>query len=133
MRQGGRWQRRYDPGLATRGPRCWFALLLVLAFVLSGFAHVGSGAHGFSATNSHELVLVDHDVDGEPCNPEHNGKSHITNDCSVSSVCSLCVPMGTSIALVLSRPDGAETALKSGSFGSIPSPQFRPPKLFSNV
>ncbi|ARP98052.1 hypothetical protein CAK95_02370 [Pseudorhodoplanes sinuspersici] len=115
------------------GARRYFVLILVFAFALSGLLHVGGNEHAFASAHLHEQTSISHDAGGEPCDPVHDGKSSGVNDCSVTSVCSLCAPMESSAALALSNAKPAEIEPISGHFGNIRSQQFRPPRLFPNV
>lgn len=135
MQQVRTWRRRNDRRHPTSGLRPCLALLLVLAFVASGFFHALGGDHAaFASTHSHELTSVDRHVGDEPCCPEHdhNGQPHGTF-CSMASGCSLCVPVASSGPLALSNAEPAALMPEPIHSGRVLSPQFRPPKLFANA
>ena len=108
-------------------------LLLVLAFAISGLGHGLVGDHAASAASySHEILTMNHDAGGEPCDTEHTGQPHDTT-CCVASSCSLCVPVVSSaVEIALSDAESTEAQLDDAHLSRAPSPQFRPPKLSAN-
>ncbi|MDT8320644.1 MAG: hypothetical protein RQ826_08970 [Xanthomonadales bacterium] len=134
MSQAITWQCRKDPYRLTRVLKRSLVLLLVLAFSMSGLAHVPMGDHAASATSlSHEVASVGQDVTAEPDCGSHGDESH-GRTCCTGSVCSFFVPPisagGTSTATV------AEVVARLSDEvhpGRAPSPGLRPPSLFANV
>lgn len=134
MQHVGARQRRYSPRHATSGLRRWLVLLLVLVFAASGLVHVVGNDHvAHAATHSHELAATSDDAGGGPCCPDHDRQSQGTKDCSVTSACSLCAPVGSSAVLALRNAEPVEIRPEAVHLGRAPPPQLRPPKLIPNA
>lgn len=135
MQQVGARQRRYGRRHATAGLRRWLVLVLVLVFAVSGLAHVGGNDHvAHAATHTHGLAFTSHDAGGEPCCPEYDGQQPSgTKDCSATSGCPLCAPIGSQAAPALPDAEPLEIRPEPAQLGCAPPPQLRPPKLIQNA
>ena len=130
----GAQQRRDQPRYATRGLRRALVLVLVLVFSASGFTYVSGNHHtSHPATHSHELAAISGDVGGGPCCTDHDRQSQRTKDCSVTSACSLCAPVGSSAVLTLRNAELVEIRPEAVHLGRVPPPQLRPPELIANA
>ena len=131
MSQASAWQRRRDPRLSTWSLRRWLVLLLVLAFSLSGLVHLPMGDHTASAASlSHDIASEDENATAEPdCGGDADDAT-----CCIASVCSFCVPVTSSAAIIRTTVvDIVATLPDEVLFGRAPSPRFRPPSLSANA
>lgn len=116
----------------------WLCLVLIFALVLStsSFIHAPVETHAaVAASLSHDVNFnsLDPGADSEPCDSEHDGRSHDAT-CSTAGGCSFCVPMLTTMVLMTPLTTELRPALPDAFHRSrVPTTLFRPPILSANA